>query len=218
MAKAKDKKRKPDYDEKEIPKVLKGPVEAPVEDKPESIVDIGAQPLRARPDYMENPVGPQATMVKEIPMQDLGKNKPPVLKDYDGPEGCPCQDLPQGDSEEVSEETVMPGDEGMLTVLICPSCNNEGPFKMTPPPGISMEARTLKCAKCHTKIPFNKLIKTASGRYVVAGSNDIKSLISHIKGFLKVGNILTWDIINDINVSLDTICKKFEGINKKDKD
>ena len=86
---------------------------------------------------------------------------------------------------------------------------------MSPPAGIPMEARKLKCAKCHTQIPFAGIVKTASGKFVVAGRDDVKSLISRIKGYLKVGSILTWDIINDINISLDTLCKKMD---KKDKD
>ena len=227
MAKGKIKNRKPDFDEKEIPKVLKGPVEPPTEDKPKS--ESFGQPLRARPDYDEG----QAAMMKDIPLNingvgvgtqgpssnlDIESDKPGVLQDYDEPEcgpSCPCQGDQGGITEEVAIE---PGDgQGMVMVLICPDCGAEGPFNMTPPTGIPMEDRQLKCAKCQAKVPFKGIIKLASGKYVIAGRDDVKSLISHIKGYLKVGSILTWDIIHDIEISLDTLCKKFDGA-KKDKD
>jgi hypothetical protein len=212
---SKDKSRKPDYDEKEIPKVLKGPVEPPKEDKPEAVLE-GA-PLRSRPDYGEDPVGPQeAAMMKDIPIKDLGK--PPVLKDYDESEGCPCQE-PQTGGPEVGEEVCMPGqgDQGTITILVCPDCGNEGPFNMAPPAGIPMEARTLKCASCKSDIPFKGIVKTASGKYVVAGTDSIKSMADRIRGIVKQGVIVTWDLAQDVSVTLDRICKLCEG-KKKDKD
>ena len=223
----KDTKRKPDYDEKEIPKVLSGPVEPPAEDKPDPKSDpkpeIFGQPLRSRPDYDEG----QAAIMKDIPLNingvGIGTQKSPsgldIRPDYDQPEpecepSCPCQGDQGGVTEEVAIE---PGDgKGMMMVLICPDCGAEGPFNMTPPAGIPMESRQLKCAKCQTKIPFKGIVKTASGKFVVAGRDDIKSLVSRIKGYLKVGSILTWDIINDINISLDTMCKKLDKTKDKD--
>ena len=127
MAKDKPKKdRKPDYDEKEIPKVLKGPVEPPA-DKP--AVEPFGSPLRARPDYGE------AGMIKEIPVKDVGQDSPAVPQDYDEPESecgpsCPCQGDQGGVTEEVAVE---PGDgQSMMMVLICPDCGNEGPIQYVP--------------------------------------------------------------------------------------
>jgi hypothetical protein len=210
----KDKSRKPDYDEKEIPKVLKGPVEPPKEDKPEAVLE-GA-PLRSRPDYGEDPVGPQeAAMVKDIPIKDLG-DKPPV-KDYDEPEGCPCEEPQTGGPGELSEEVCGP-EEGMVTILVCPDCGNEGPFNMAPPAGIPMEARKLKCSSCKSDIPFIGIVKMASGKYVVAGTDSIKSLADRIRGIVKQGVIVTWDLAQDVSVSLDRICKLCDKGSKKDKD
>jgi hypothetical protein len=197
----KDTKRKPDYDD--VPKVLKGPVKG----------EPAAQPLSIRPDYGEGQVGPAAAMQKEIPVQDISQ-KP----DYDTGVPCPCQ---QPGGPPVSEEVCMPGegDQGMLTILICPDCGTEGPFNMTPPPGVPMESRQLRCAKCLTRIPFKGLVRTASGRYKLAGADSIDALADRIRGFLKVGTILTWDICNDINTTLDRICKLQPPRSKgKDKD
>jgi hypothetical protein len=60
-------------------------------------------------------------------------------------------------------------------------------------------------------------VKTASGKYVYAGTS-VEALIDRIRGLVKQGTIITWDIANDINVSLDGICKKLKSDSKKDKD
>jgi len=51
-----------------------------------------------------------------------------------------------------------------------------------------------------------------------ASSKDVKYLVDHIKGYLKVGNILTWDVIQDICVSLDQICDQTKKLKKQEKD
>ena len=51
-----------------------------------------------------------------------------------------------------------------------------------------------------------------------AGTKDVKYLVEHIKGYLKVGTILTWDIIQDINVFLDKICDQTKKLKGKDRD
>ena len=211
-------KRKPDYDEKEIPKVLKGPVKA--EPKP-----IAGQPLRARPDYGEDPVGPpqDAAMMKDIPLQDISKKMPAGKPDYDmaGAPPCGCHPPKAEGPGAVGEEVCMPGgpdDEGgFVTILVCPDCGNEGPFNMAPPAGIPMEARKLKCAKCKTVIPFKGLVKTASGKYMLAGSGSIESLVDRIRGIVKQGTIITWDLAQDVNTTLDRICELTKR-SKKDKD
>lgn len=224
MAKEKDKKRKPDYDD--VPKVLKGPVKAdPVKDVP------SGHPLQMRPDYGKGQVGPQeAAMVKEIPMGEsvgIGTASPsqkldirPATKpDYDSAPACGC--MGQGTPGPVSEEVSMPGEggQGLITILVCPDCGTEGPFNMTPPPGIPMEARTLRCASCKAKIPFKGIVKTASGKYMVAGTDSIEALVDRIRSIVKQGVIVTWDLAADVNTTLDRICKiQKSSKGKKDKD
>jgi hypothetical protein len=205
MAKEKDKKRKPDYDD--VPKVLKGPVKA----------EPSGMPLQARPDYGKGQVGPvqDATMTKDIP---LGQGAPPrILPDYDSGIPCPCQ---QAGGSPLSEEVCVPrddGGEGLITILVCPDCGTEGPFNLAPPQGVMVEARTLKCAKCQAKIPFRQLVKTASGRYVVAGSDSIEALTDRIRGLIRQGQVITWDMVSDVGATLDRICK-LQSRTKKDKD
>jgi hypothetical protein len=211
--KSKDPKRKPqDYDETEIPKVLKKPIPP-------------SEPLRARKDYGE------ASMLKEVKPIDLTKEpikeEGPIVKapaDYDEP--CPCMKKPEDSpcakgpgAAPVSEEMVLPGagGKGFITILVCPDCGTEGPFNMDGPEGIPMEARTLKCAKCKTVVGFKGLVKTASGKYVSAGSS-VEALVDRIRGLIKQGTVITWDIANDINVSLDGICKKIKESSRKEKD
>jgi DNA-directed RNA polymerase subunit RPC12/RpoP len=199
MAKEKDKskeKRKKNYDD--LPKVLEGPVKG--------------QPLSMRPDYGKGQVGPQdATMVKQIPVEDLENKLKPT--NYDEP--CPCQ-APGG--PELQEELVkeMSPEMGMMTILICPDCGTEGPFNMEPPAGIPLETRKLKCAKCSTKISFKGLVKTASGKYILAGSNSIKALTDRIRGIVRQGEIITWDLANDVSTTLDQICKMVGKDKSKD--
>ena len=41
-----------------------------------------------------------------------------------------------------------------------------------------------------------------------AGSRDVQSLVDRIRGLLKLGQVISWDICSDINSSLDEIVKK----------
>ena len=203
--------RKPkDYDEVDVPKVLKGPVPS-------------LQPLRSRKDYGEGEG--EGSMLKEIPLMDLSealeeKKSEPVMEpltlpsmDYDDEpcEPCTCKE----EVPPLSEEVTMPN--GKITILVCPECNNEGPFNIEPPPGMPIETRTLKCAKCSTVVVFKGLMKTASGKYVVA-CGDVKSLADRIRGLVRQGDIITWDIAQDVNTSLDKICDLVSKKDKKSKD
>jgi hypothetical protein len=191
---AKDKKKDPDrkpkdYDEKDIPKVLKGPI----------------SPLGIRKDYGEA----EADMLKELP-----NTPPPVVQvpiDYDS--GCPCQECQDQAVSPVTEETCPSEEE--VSILVCPNCGTEGPFQPKPPEGVPLEVRSLKCAKCKTSIKFNSIVKTASGKYVTAGSRDVQSLVDRIRGLIKLGQVMSWDIVNDINISLDEIVKKSKEKNSK---
>ena len=41
-----------------------------------------------------------------------------------------------------------------------------------------------------------------------AGSRDVQSLVDRIRGLIKLGQVISWDICSDINSSLDEIVKK----------
>lgn len=227
----KDPKRKPDYDESEVPKVLSEPIAPP------------SQPLRSRKDY-----GEEATMVKEVPMEDMEQkqkdiNTPPPLppnavpdvvtelgtdilkKDYDAPPSCGCLDLPAPPMppmapHPVGEEVVMPTsdeDGGFMTILICPSCDNEGPFNMAPPPGIPMEARKLKCAKCQTIIPYKAISKTASGKYTVVTAHCMDPHFKTIRKLIKPGELSKGDA-SKAAAALDKIHDKYLELEKSLKD
>lgn len=125
------KDRKPDYDEKEIPKVLEGPV----------------SPLSLRKDYDAPGCGcmnPEPGMVKEIePIEDM----PEVPETIEMPEAIP---------------------EEPMAILVCPDCESEAPFKLTPPPGIPMGQRTFHCRRCGSSVSFPNIGKDASsGKYRV---------------------------------------------------
>jgi hypothetical protein len=235
----KDPKRKPDYDETEVPKVLKEPIDPP------------AQPLRSRKDYGESPS--DAAMVKDIPMKDMEQkekdiNTPPpppmpksapvsmpgpeplsepdpdMIKDYDTPPcGCLKPSTPPMTPmapPPISEEVVLPTsdeDGGFVTILICPDCGNEGPFNMTPPPGIPMEARRFKCAKCQTIIPYKAISKTASGKYTVVTAHCMDPHFKTIRKLVKPGELSKGDASKAIT-ALDKIYDKYLTLEKHMKD
>lgn len=220
----KDEKRKPDYDEADVPKVLKEPI-APL-----------SQPLRSRKDYGENPE--EAAMVKDVPLEDMEQkehnvNTPPPpmtdpgtvsepINDYDTPPcGCIPPALPnagQMNQPPVSEEVVMPAsDEGFITILVCPNCETEGPFNMNPPPGIPMEARKLKCAKCQTIIPYKAISKTASGKYMIVTAHCMDPHFKMLRKILKPGELSKGDA-SKASTTLDKIYDKYLDLEKHMKD
>jgi hypothetical protein len=195
----KDKERKPDYDEATVPKVLKEPI-APL-----------SQPLSMRKDYGATPE--EAAMVKEVPMEDIGKTGP---ADYDEPP-CGCS-APQPIPEPITEEVVPPmGEEGVVTILVCPECENEGPFNMAPPQGIPLGSRKLKCAKCKTIIPMTTISKTASGKYTVVTAHCMDSQFKAIKKLVKPGELSKSDASKIVS-SLDKIYDKYIELEKKIKE
>jgi hypothetical protein len=208
--KKKDPERKPDYDDKDIPKVLKGKIpEGPL------------SPLRNRKDY-----GGDGAMMKEISPKDLSKEPvkepAPVVKgDYDDISThplCPCQGKPPENNTSISEELMLPDDKGkgFMSILVCPDCGNEGPFNIVPPQEVPVEDRKLKCAKCETVVGFKGLVKIASGKYVVAHCMDPQ--FDRIKGLLKPDTILTKDLVGDILATLDKIYRKYRDLEQKGKD
>jgi hypothetical protein len=232
--KEKEHKRKRDYDETDVPKVLKGPVETAPEKEPKPTLPLAGQPLRARRDYGEAPQPSDAAMVKSIPMEEQGIPEPKAMdmppappavpiKDYDAPPPCGClgtpspQIPPMDIPHEVSEEIVMPStdeDEGIVTILVCPDCGTEGPFDMDPPPGIDPLKRKLKCAYCKTIIPLNMISKTASNKYEVKTAHCMDSQFKAIKNLVKPGELSSADADNIIG-ALDKIYKKYLELEKK---
>jgi hypothetical protein len=222
------KERKRDYDDKDVPKVLKGPVKLPPEEAP-------LQPLRSRRDYGEGPQPADATMVKDIPVQDLKKQEPmgippsmggaippppsqPMpIKDYDDP-SCGCSPPPMSPMNQpaVSEEVVLPApdeDGGFITILVCPDCGTEGPFDLNPPPGINPEGRKLKCARCKTIIPLNMISKTASNKYTVKTAHCMDPQFKAIKSMVKPGELSSGDA-DKIIKALDKIYDKYIELEK----
>lgn len=210
----KDDKRKPDYDEKEVPKVLKGPIKPTAEDAP-------LQPLRSRKDYGEG----DAAMVKDIPVKDIQDQQPSMgdllkqqnpVKDYDEPPcGCMSHPTPFDGQPAVSEEVVLPSDEdgGFITILVCPDCGTEGPFDLNPPPGINPEGRKLKCARCKTIIPLNMISKTASNKYTLKTAHCMDPQFKIIKGIIKPGELSSKDADKAIK-ALDKIYDKYRELEK----
>ena len=214
-----------DATEKEVPKVLKGPVKPAPEDAP-------LQPLRSRRDYGEG----DATMAKDIPMQNIEEKgqgqgpmgmPPPTLdsplappqpmKDYDDP-SCGCMTPPIAPMKQpaVSEEVVLPSDDeegGFITILVCPDCGTEGPFDFNPPPGIDPEKRKLKCARCKTIIPLNMISKTASNKYVLKTAHCMDHQFKAIKSILKPGELSSGDA-DKARKALDKIYDKYLELEK----
>jgi hypothetical protein len=254
--KEKEHKRKRDYDETDVPKVLKGPVDTTpkvickncnkeIDTSSQPEVSMGAincpecnatidqkgevlsaskplagQPLRARRDYGESPQPSDAAMVKDIPMDVSPPPLPIEVKDYDSPPppcgclGTPASPISPTDMpHEVSEEVVMPSDEGIVTILVCPDCGTEGPFDMNPPPGIDPLKRKLKCARCKTIIPLNTISKTASNKYEVKTAHCMDSQFKTIKNLVKPGELSSANA-DKILEALDKIYKKYLELEK----
>lgn len=223
----KEHKRKPDYDEADVPKVLKGPVEViPEEPKP-----LAGQPLRSRRDYgeapSEAPKPSEAAMIKSIPPEGVEvspmQSPDTLIKDYDTMPPCGClkntlpQIPPMDAPQEVSEEVVMPSsddDEGIVTILVCPDCGTEGPFDMNPPPGIDPLKRKLKCAKCQTIIPLNMVSKTASNKYELKTARCMDPQFKIIKKLVKPGELSGGDA-DAILKAIDKIYNKYLELEKK---
>ena len=51
-----------------------------------------------------------------------------------------------------------------------------------------------------------------------ASSKDIDSLADRIRGLIRQGQIITWDIVQDVNTSLDQICNQTKKLKKQEKD
>jgi hypothetical protein len=212
---AKDKKeRKPDYDEKKVPKVLQGPVK-----------DAPLQPLRSRRDYGEG----DAAMVKDIPVKDIQDQEPSMsppmggplpisqpVKDYDEP-SCGCMPPPPLPNQPaVSEEVMLPSPDeegGLVAILVCPDCGTEGPFDLNPPPGIKPEGRKLKCARCKTIIPLNMISKTASNKYTLKTAHCMDPQFKTIRGIIKPGELSSGDA-DKARKALDKIHDKYIELEK----